>query len=566
MRPQSPTQAWVARLRALFLPSATEGFTGSVLPIAPVWVVGAIAIWLVAIDNLTFWRTFLGAQPNVSLASITAVALLALVLALAFATGLSALSWPVIRKPVWCLVLLASSFAAHFVDGWSVLIDRSMVRNVLETDSAEALDLVTWGLVLDILFRGLLPAAIVAWLPVRKQPVWRLQVMTVCLAMATATVFGVAFATLNSVYAPTFRNHRELRLQLVPSNYMNGILGLAKPSASTSQNLQPVALDAKRTLKEGSRPLLVVLVVGETARASSFSLGGYGKDTNAALTGKDIAYFENTQACGTDTATSLPCMFSDLGVGRFSPEVARNRENVLDVLQRVGIDVRWLENNSGCKGVCSRVPTIQLPSAISAGCQGPNCFDGALVPALSAQLSGMKNDALVVMHQQGSHGPAYYRRYPGPGAFTPTCDTNAIQSCSREALINTYDNTIAYTSQVLAKIIDRLDSEASDRDTALIYLSDHGESLGESGLFLHGLPLLLAPQEQRAIPLLMWLSDGAERRLATSVECLERVSGRSWNHDSLFHTLLGLYEVSTHSYVGGLDVFSAARSNGECRR
>lgn len=526
--------------------------------LSSVALAGGVALWLVTVDNVTFWRTFAAAQtPSLSAAAATIA--VGLVLWFAATTVLWCFAPFRLAKPISAILLLTSAFAAHFVDTWGVLLDKHMMRNVVQTDLREAGDLMSGSLLLDFLIRGVLPAGIVLILRVRPVRPREWFTQGTILFSITGLTLSAALAAFYPLYASTFRNHRELRLQMVPSNYLGGLYSVLRPQRKS--DLERIGTDAKR-IEGRPRPLLVVLVVGETARADNFSLGGYARPTNEALAGKSLVYFSQVTSCGTDTATSLPCMFSDVGAERFSADTAGQRENLLDVLQRAGVEVSWIENNSGCKEVCKRVPTSTVQDK---ACGTDNeCFDEALVPALVEKISSSSQDALVVMHQRGSHGPAYYKRYPAPARFTPTCDSNRLQECDGQALINTYDNTIDYTSRVLARTIDQLAEQPSGRDVLLIYVSDHGESLGERGVYLHGMPRWMAPHEQFHVPMLMWMSPGARQTLAPELTCLQTLATQPAAHDNLFHTLLGAFGVQTGVYQSELDLLAAARGLRAC--
>jgi lipid A ethanolaminephosphotransferase len=527
--------------------------------LSSILLAGGVALWLVTVDNVTFWRTFAAAQ-TASLSAVAATLAVAMVLWLTATTLLWWLAPFRLAKPMSAVLLLTSALAAHFVDNWGVLLDKHMMRNVVQTDVREAADLMNGALLLDFLVRGVLPAGIV--LMIRLRPVAPREWFTrgAALLGITGLTVGAALAAFYPLYASTFRNHRELRLQLVPSNYLGGLYAVLRPQRRTE--LELVATDAKR-IDGRPRPLLVVLVVGETARADNFSLGGYPRPTNEALAGKSLVYFSQVTSCGTDTATSLPCMFSDVGAERFSADTSGQRENLLDVLQRAGVEVSWIENNSGCKEVCKRVPTSTVQDKACG--TAIECFDEALVPALIQKISSSSKDALVVMHQRGSHGPAYYKRYPAPARFTPTCESNRLQECDGQALINTYDNTIDYTSRVLARTIDQLAEQPTGRDVLLIYVSDHGESLGERGVYLHGMPRWMAPHEQFHVPMLMWISAGAQQTLAPEMNCLKTLATQPASHDNLFHTLLGAFGVQTGIYRPELDLLAAARGLRACQ-
>ena len=529
------------------------------------WLAG---LWMLAIDNTVFWRTLWAGRDDSSLRSVFALAGLALVLWALLSLMVRLLCWPRLAKPAVVVLLLVAAAAAHFIGSYGILIDKGMIRNVLQTDWREAGDLASVPLLIDLALRGLLPAALVVVLRIEFVS-WRAAAMGVARHAALTIGLALAFAAaFYGDYASAARNQRELRHVLTPTNVLNGFYGLWKERSRADRKLTRVGEDARRAPPQ-ARPLRVVLVVGETARAANFSLGGYGRPTNQALVGKDVVYFSDVTACGTDTATSLPCMFSDLGAERFSVAAAGARENVLDVLARAGVSVRWLDNNSGCKGVCQRVPSVDLSRNTDPGlCDGRECLDGVLVRGLREGLAGsagagalVDEDGLTVLHMKGSHGPAYHRRYPPSSRrFEPTCDTNEIQRCSQDALRNTYDNSIVYTSEILAQIIDVLAAQADRVDSVLLYASDHGESLGEKGVYLHGLPRIVAPAEQTSIPMIAWLSAGAQQRLGVSRAALQQTASKSYSHDNLAPTLLGSFGVQTRAYRAELDLLVQARA------
>jgi lipid A ethanolaminephosphotransferase len=315
-------------------------------------------------------------------------------------------------------------------------------------------------------------------------------------------------------------------------------------------------------MQPGERPLLIVLVVGETARAANFSLGGYARETNPLLAQRDVFYFTDVTSCGTATATALPCMFSELPRAEFRLAAARRRDSVLDIVQRAGMTVRWIDNQSGCKGVCDRVPNEQAQAYHPAACADGECLDETLLHALDAQLAGIAADSLLVLHAMGSLGPAYHRRVPQDWArFQPACETARIETCSDEQIVNAYDNSILYTDYVLAGLIDRLAAASGQVDAALLYVSDHGESLGERGIYLHGQPYRLAPAVQKQVPMLLWLSNNSANRLGLDPACLSQLLSGSWSHDHLSHTLLGLGRIETAAYRANLDLLRRCRTD-----
>lgn len=554
----------------LRLPSDAEGgplapSRGTNKALSATWACLGTASWIVAVDNFSFWKTFASAQDSWSAATLASTAGLGIFLALLFAALLRPFVAGRVGAVLLSVLLIVSASVAHYLDAWGVLFDKGLVRNMVETDTREVRELLSLPAFVDVFCRGVLPAAMLWFVGIRRAEWKRSAIHTVLLGVVAAGVASALLATWYGTLAPTFRNHRELRFQLVPTNYINAVYGYLKGEDLTSGAILQIAPDARRTPSLSARPLVLVLIVGETTRAANFSLGGYARETNAALANRDILYFQDVVSCGTDTATSLPCMFSGLGAEDFSMRKARERENALDVLLRTGVSVQWLDNNSGCKGVCARVPTLQMPtSGIDGLCGEDVCQDEILARSLEERLDEVKQDTAIVLHQMGSHGPAYYRRYPAPGKFQPTCDTNRIQSCDRQALVNTYDNTIEYTSQNIARIVDVARARAPAMDIAVLYISDHGESLGERNIYLHGLPPMLAPSEQTHVPMLAWLPAQTQERLKLPISCLASVTGQKYSHDNLFSTLLGFFGVATAAYRADLDILAIARASHAC--
>ncbi|HXF67623.1 MAG TPA: phosphoethanolamine--lipid A transferase [Burkholderiales bacterium] len=522
------------------------------------------SLWLTALGNLPFWRSVWRAAGGVRPDNFLFLLTLPLaVLAWSYLL-LSAIAWGRATRALLGAVLLASAAAGYFTHAYGTLFDAGMIVNVAQTHAAEVRELLDWRLALWVAFFGALPAGLLARVRVAAAS-WRRELGAKAAGMAAAGACLAGLLLANYAhYASLLRNHRELRLMLVPHNIAAAGYGYLKRWRAVGAAPQPVGLDAVRSSAAAlaPRPMLVVLMVGETARAQNFSLNGYPRPTNPALAREDVLSFTEVASCGTSTAVSLPCMFLDVGRAGFDDSLALRRESLLDVLQRAGIAVLWRDNNSGCKGVCDRVPHENLAGLRVAGlCQDGECHDEILLHGLQEILDRLDRDALVVLHMKGSHGPAYYRRYPKAfEVFKPACETAQLDRCSREAIVNAYDNTLRYTDHVLARTIELLRANARRFDTAMLYVSDHGESLGENGLYLHGIPYALAPREQTRIPMLLWLSQELRRRAALDPACLEARRHEPLSHDHLFHSVLGLMEVRTAVYRPERDLFRGCRA------
>ena len=460
-------------------------------------------------------------------------------------------------KPVLVTILLMSSLAAFFMDSYGVIISDDMLRNVAHTNPAEALDLFSLKLLVYFGLLGIAPALVVAWVPLRwrgwsAETAARLKLTgaTLLLVIGTTLLFG-------SFYASFLREHKELRQHANPVYFLHSAIKFATQSFQ-SVSISPIATvgaDARIPVSDVSREL-VIMVVGETARADHFSLNGYGRDTNPRLREKNVISFTRFKACGTSTAVSVPCMFMLDGETKNSLEI-KKQENLLDVLQRGGVNVLWRDNNSDSKGVANRVQTEDFRSPKTNPLCDSECRDEGMLSGLQDYIDlHPRGDILIVLHQMGNHGPAYFKRYPSAfEKFKPACKENDLGLCSREEIGNAYDNAILYTDHFLAKAIDLLQQNDSRFETALFYVSDHGESLGENGIYLHGLPKTIAPEAQLHVPAIMWFGS---RFHAANTPALREKSRVPFSHDNVFHTMLGFFEMQSSTYRPDKDILNQA--------
>lgn len=473
-----------------------------------------------------------------------------------------------LRWAVALLTLVAAS-AGHFIAAYGVVLDPDMLRNVLATHPGEAKELLTASFATDLVLKGVLPAVVFLRWPLHSLS-WRRGLFDRVLLLGVA-LLGVVVSVWMSYQplASLMRNHRELRYLVTPTNVLwSGGVALRGDMKRAAQAREPIGLDARAggSWAARTRPLVVVLVVVETARAANWGLNAGARDTTPQLRQLPVINFGHVVSCGTNTEVSLPCMFAPVGRRDYDEARIRGQESLLHVLNRAGVQVHWLDNQSGCKGVCDGLPFELTARTASAGCSSQGCLDDALLSGLDELLKNARGTHLRVLHMIGNHGPSYYRRYPaGFEHFQPACKDDNLHKCSVESVVNAYDNALRFTDHVLSKAIGTLQA-ASDRvDTALIYVSDHGESLGEKGLFLHGLPYRIAPAEQTRVPMIWWLGPGLDAAIGTPDGCTEKALRKAAQgdvaHDHLFHSLLGLMDVRTGLYEARLDVLADCRKS-----
>ena len=527
----------------------------------PAWLVLIYSLWIATVCNIALWREWSRMPELQNLRGLGVGAGFTVTITAAMVVVFSLLNWRWTLKPAITLSLFAAAFGAHFMLSYGVVIDTTMLVNALQTDMRETRDLVNAQMLVTVLVMAILP---MVWLW-RQRPLRRSALRQIVGNLLTAALaLGVLVGSLLLIFqdfSSLMRNHTEQRYLINPLNSFYALGDIAaQPFKRDERTILPIGLDAQLNTAPGKPPLLL-LVVGETGRAGQFALNGYPRPTTPELAKEHIASYRNAWSCGTNTAASVPCMFSHLGKQAYEDRTA-SYEGLLDVLQRSGLGVVWIDNQSGCKGVCDRVPnssTAQLKNQDL--CIAGECFDEIMLSQMDARIHELPAErrakgVVVLLHQMGSHGPAYYKRTPAAfKKFMPECASINLQNCSRTQLVNAYDNTIVYTDHVLASAIQWLKSKESVYTPALMYVADHGESLGENNIFLHGLPYDIAPDVQKRVPWITWLSPAFEKRSHVATSCLQKQQAVRISHDNYFHSVLGLLKVKTSVYQPALDIF-----------
>ena len=526
-----------------------------------------ICAYFIAVGNHSFWASALADRsPGDTGTWRFGVGVFVLLVALHF-IALALFATRRTTKPLLILLLVCTAFASYFMGKYSVFLDPTMLRNLLRTDVGEARDLLAWDMLTHLAWQAALPIWLVWRVRLRERgwrsaTAWRLGSMALALGVATG-----AFLTVSQDLSSLMRTNKSMRYLITPGNYVYSLARVATADAvNATKPRVAVGTDAVAgpAWTDHSKPLLFILVVGETARAMNWGLNGYARQTTPELAALGVINFTDVGSCGTNTETSLPCMFSRIGRRDYDEDRIRGEESLLHVVSRAGFAVQWRDNQSGCKGVCEGLPMQKMaktPDPLL--CNGSECMDEILLKGLDAQLAGDqgKGNHLIVLHQMGSHGPAYHRRAPEAfRRYTPTCDTAELHKCSTQAVVNAYDNSIAYTDHVLGEAVRFLQSQSDRYDTALLYVSDHGESLGENNLFLHGMPYAIAPAQQTQVPMVMWLSPTFTDSRQIDLACLRSRATQRATHDNLFHTMLGLLDVQTSVYEPALDLVKGCRS------
>lgn len=510
------------------------------------------ASFLVLFDNVSFFRNVVKVYP-VSLSNMGFLISLAMGLMCVIILLLALVSSKYTLKPILIFTLLVSSVTNYFMNNYSTVIDHTMIQNIFSTNLKETVELFSFKLFLYFIFLGVLPSLFIGRIEVQRgslgaEFISRLKLVSIALA-----VMLLSLLMFSKFYTSFLREHKPLRYRTNPT-YTYYSLGKYLNNKFKDHNVQlkMIGEDAKIPETDTDREL-IILVVGEAARADRFSLNGYTRETNPLLQKEDVISMKNMHSCGTSTDISVPCMFSIYDRSHYSEKKGKSTGNLLDVLRHTGkVSILWRENNSDSKGVALRVPYEDYRKPDKNPICDEECRDEGMLVGLQDYIdSRTKGDILIVLHQMGNHGPAYYKRYPPSfEKFKPTCRTNELNKCSNEEINNAYDNVILYTDYFLYKVIHLLKQNDSRFETAMIYMSDHGESLGEKGLYLHGLPYVIAPDNQKHIAAMFWLG----QHLSEHKKSLKHKINKEYTQNNLFHTVLGLLEVHTTLYDKRKDI------------
>ncbi|NOX16164.1 MAG: phosphoethanolamine--lipid A transferase [Epsilonproteobacteria bacterium] len=509
--------------------------------------------------NDLFWKKVAAVYPFGS-ENIWYFISLFMVLTTVIYTVLNLINFKYTLKPALIILFMITASASYFMNSYGVVIDSKMINNLFETQTAEARDLLSLKLFLDLFLFGILPSIVIYFSKIEYKTFGKHLLIKLLGIIVAFLVLVTNLYVFSRFYSSFFREHKPIRYYTNPTYYL---YSSGKYINSKYQNhniiVQKTGLDAKLT--EGKKPKLLILVVGESARADHFSLNGYKKDTNPNLQKENVIDFKNMYSCGTETATSVPCMFSVLDRSDFSIKKALEHENVLDVAKRAGVRIKWIDNNSDSKGVATRIKDVVniRNKKIENFCDNGECRDEALLVGLQKYLDKNVTDTIVVLHQMGNHGPAYYKRYPKRfEKFKPVCKSNQLQECSQESIANAYDNAILYTDYFLSKTIDILKNNTKKYDTAFLYMSDHGESLGEKGVYLHAMPYFIAPVAQRHVGSVAWFGKDFDH---LDINCVRKNANKEYSQDDYFSTVLGLMDIKTKVYDKKKDIFAQCRKN-----
>ena len=441
-------------------------------------------------------------------------------------------------KPLVLFLLMSSAIITYYKNTYGISVDEGIIASlfdaIVEGNLGEIRDLLNIKLFLLVLITALIPSLPLFFIKIEYPKIMKEYVLRFSYTAGMIVILLGLIASNYKDVSLTARANKQLNQDAIPLYSVSSLFNVIKHSLKAKRTY--TKLDEQPALLDPEEEIVGVVIVGETARADHFSLNGYPRKTNPNLEKKNIVNYSDAYSCETLTKVSVPCMFYLGNYDSYREQDARYKANLLDVISKASADVTWVENNSGCKHICDRVKLIDLTKILN-----KENYDEKLLPILDKILKNNKRKRiLIVLHAMGSHGPKYFERYPSEfDKFKPSCKSNNPQECSRQDLINTFDNTILYTDHFVNLVIEKL--EQQKKKSFLIYASDHGESLGEHGLYLHGVPRKFAPKEQIHIPWILWFSDlYKESRSFKTLDVKTTIS-----HEYYPHTILDAMKIKS---------------------
>jgi len=462
-----------------------------------------------------------------------------------------------IIKPFLILIFILSSLAAYFMQNYGTIFDDKMIQNIFETDTKEAFALINFTEILYLIFFGIVPSIILYFVKIKKQPLKTELFSRVKYILGSLIIIVVTFFIFSKSFISFFREHKSLRQYTNPAVYIYNLVKYVNETYIRKPlPFRKIGLDAKIE-PTTTKQKLFIFVLGEAGRYDHFALNGYKRDTTPNLLKiKEIINYPDIHSCGTETAVSVPCMFSPYDRSDYSDRKAKSTESVIDVLAHAGVNLLWRDNDSGSKKVASRIKNYEDYNDANNPkfCNAGGCYDDILLQGLQKWVNEINNSKpiFIVLHTKGSHGPKYFERYPKKyEKFKPVCKTNQLQDCTKEEIRNAYDNTILYTDHFLSEVINFLKHNEKKYAVGMFYIADHGESLGENGIYLHGLPYVIAPDVQKHPAAIAWFGKDFD----INQTCARKMATNPYTQNYIFSTILGIMGVKTKVYNPEEDIY-----------
>ena len=450
----------------------------------------------------------------------------------------------IVARILLAIFAIINATAVYFIITYSAIINATTIENVFNTRYSEASGFFSWSLWLFIAVFGVLPA-----LYCLMQPVVIGKAKKLGIYCGSSLAIILLVASLNISQTLWISQHdTELGGLLQPWSYVVNTCRVI----SSYQDEQAEEIKLPDGTITDHEKTVVVLVIGESARKANFQLYGYQRDTNPLLSKQEGLKVYQATACATYTTAGTKAILEPKDSGDLY-------ELLPNYAFRTGVDVSWRTSNWGEPPI--HIDEYLTDTDLSDLYQGrSNDYDDILYYGLRERIESSKKDkVLIILHTSTSHGPKYADKYPKQfEVYKPVAKNIEEGEKNIGMLINAYDNTIRYTDFLLNSLINTL-REMKDWHSAMIFISDHGESLGENKMFMHGLPMKLAPKVQYEIPFLVWTSDGFRtyKQTSSSQDAPEGELPAVLEQHYVFHSVLNLLSIQSPAYNKDYDIFAS---------
>ncbi|MDR3290073.1 MAG: sulfatase-like hydrolase/transferase [Rickettsiales bacterium] len=493
---------------------------------------------------------------------------------LIFSTLYSLLFWKRIQTNIFVyFFLIMNAFVFYFMSHFNTPINYDIFTNALQTNIEEVKDFLNFDMFFIVIIFGFVPCC--AYYDfTKKVDIFDDDIKHLLMVKGIVVIVSIILILImifdNFKNFLVIRQNNELFDYLPPYNYIVGTIKTIKKSKKSKKKITTrieksqdddeamAVMDGKlKNISNGSainlktkNRNLIVYIVGESERSKSISYNGYDKNTMKFLDKyrDNIVNFQNFYSCNTSTFNSIPCMFTHSQ--KLDLDSMLEYENYVDIFKKLNFGLQWKTNNGGCKGVCGAITDV---GKVDGG-------DIELLGDLNKEISKLKADNNVIyLHFRGSHGTEYYKRYPDEFEYwKPACKEKELRKCDDESIINAYDNSIRYTMFIVAKLIEILKAN-NDFNTGLVFVSDHGENIGENGFYLHGTPYILTKEVAGKVASFMWFNDNLLEEFKLNKQCMKNKESGKFGHFNMFHTMLGLFRVNNAYYDEKMDIFKSCQ-------
>jgi lipid A ethanolaminephosphotransferase len=436
---------------------------------------------------------------------------------------------------------------------------------MLSTNTNEISDFITLNLFFIVSLLGILPCYLYYFFKKKgggvSYSINIRQLLLYKMALIFFTIFfGLTIIFLNFTDFLIIRQNKELFEYIPPYNYIKAIIETIKYSFNENDKNDNNIIKERgkniNNIKSNSSTInlitknknLIVFIIGESTRSKSINWNGYENNTMEFLDPyrENIINFQNWYSCNTSTFNSIPCIFS------YSPNLSLanmlKSENLIDILKEVNFNLQLKTNNSGCK-MCATIENIVEVET-----------DEELIENLKDDIANLKaKNNVIFLHFRGSHGTEYYKRYPQEyEKWSPSCKEKELRKCNKESIINSYNNSIRYNMKLVADTIKTLQEE-KNINTALFFVSDHGEAIGDNGFYLHATPLIFTKESVGKVASFMWFSNNFLKELQLNKQCMQDKETEKLTHFNIFHTTLNILKIKNENYNENLDIFKLCK-------